>query len=139
MSLTAAITLTDDTPVTPVNRVFNPAVQADGVYRYDNRASGIIAGYDNLTSSMRLPTKAAKSTKVQYRLTTPILEVTSPSTSTGIQPAPTVAYSLIGELTFTLPERSSLQDRKNLLKMLRDLIDEQIVTDAVVDYNQTYF
>lgn len=139
MSQVTSIVLTDDTPVTPVNRTFNPAKQDGDVYRYDNRANGIVAGYDSLTTSMRLPTKALKSTKIVLRLSTPILEATSPSTSTGIQPAPTVAYVVAGELVFNLPERSSAQNRKDLLKMMRDLIDESLVTDAVVDYNQTYF
>ncbi len=138
MSQKTAITLTD-AESTPVARVFNPAKQDGIVYRWDNRASGIIANYDQLTISERLPVQGTTSTKVQMKLVTPILEVTSPSTASGIQPAPTVAYSLIGELSFTLPARSNLQDRKNLLAMMRDLIDEALTTECVENYDATYF
>jgi hypothetical protein len=61
------------------------------------------------------------------------LEVTSPSTSSGIQPAPTVAYTPIATLEFVMPDRASQQERKDLLAMLRDLIDEAIVTSQVHD------
>lgn len=139
MAQVTAITLTDATPTTPVNRVFNPAKREGDVFRYDNRASGIIVGYDTLTVSTRLPSKAAKSTKVTFKLSCPILEQTSASTSTGIQPAPTVAYTNIGEITLVLAERSVLQDRKNILAMMRDLIDEAIVTAAVETLDPPYF
>jgi hypothetical protein len=38
----------------------------------------------------------------------PTLEVTSPSTATGIQPAPTKAFSALSVVEVTLPERMTL-------------------------------
>jgi hypothetical protein len=73
------------------------------------------------------------------RLNCPTLEQTSASTATGIQPAPTVAYTTVGEITLVLPERSNLQDRKNILAMLRDLIDESLTTAVVENYDAPYF
>jgi hypothetical protein len=139
MAQQTAITLTDATPTTPVNRVFNPAKKDGDVYRWDYRGTGIVVGYDNLTITTRLPSKTSKATKVQLRLTCPVLEQTSPSTATGIQPAPTVAYNSVVDITFVLPERSVLQDRKNVLAMVRDLIDESLVTAAVENYDAPYF
>jgi hypothetical protein len=139
MAQQTAITLTDATPTTPVNRVFNPAKKDGDVYRYDYRGTGIVVGYDNLTVNTKLPSKTSKATKVQFRLTCPILEQTSPSTASGIQPAPSVAYSNIFDMTFVLAERSVLQDRKNLLSMARDLIDEALTTAAVENYDAPYF
>jgi hypothetical protein len=138
MAAKTAISLTDG-EATPIVRVFNPAKKEGDVYRWDNRASGIVANYDQLNISTRLPTKTAKATKVTMRLVMPIMEQTSPSTSTGIQPAPTVAYVLGGEIVFNLPERSDQLDRRNLLTMMRDLIDEQLTTDVVENYDFPYF
>lgn len=138
MAQQTAITLTDGAS-TPVNRVFNPAKRDGDVYRWDNRATGIVAAYDQLTISTRLPSKASRATKVQMRLATPIMEQTSPSTATGIQPAPTVAYTLLGEISLVLPERSNLQDRRNLLKMMQDLISEALTTAVVENYDAPYF
>jgi len=76
---------------------------------------------------------------VSVKLVTPILEQTSPSTSTGIQPAPTVAYNCIGKLELVLPDRSTIQNRKDLLAMMRDLIDEALITESVESLDPTYF
>lgn len=139
MSQKTSITLTDGA-TTPVARVFNPAIKsADGVYVYHNRAGGIVVGYDALSVKTQQPSKTSKATVVSLKLVTPILEQTSPSTSTGIQPAPMLAYNLIGKMEFVLPDRSTQQDRKNLLTMMRDLIDEALITESVESLDPTYF
>lgn len=138
MAQQLAISLTD-AQATPVIRVFNPAKRDGDVYRWDNRSSGIIAGYDQLTISFRPPSKTAKATKVQMVLTCPVLEQTSASTASGIQPAPTVAYANRVEVNFIMHERSNLQNRKDLLAMVRDLIAEQLTADAVHNYDAPLF
>lgn len=138
MAQQLAITLTDAS-TTPVNRVFNPAKRDGDVYRWDNRMAGIIAGYDQLTASFRPPSKTTKATKLQFVLTLPILEQTSPSTATGIQPAPSVAYVNRADITFVIHERAALQNRKDLLAMVRDLINEQLTADAVYNYDAPIF
>jgi hypothetical protein len=140
MGQQTTITLTDAAG-TPVARAFNPAQKdgPSGSYRWDYRGTGVVVGYDQLTITTRLPSKQNKNTKVQMRLVCPTLEQTSPSTATGIQPAPTVAYNTVVDLTFVLPERSVLQDRKNALAMARDLIDEALTTAAVENYDGPFF
>ena len=139
MSQKTSIALTDDTPTTPVVRTFYPAKKDDDLYTWHNRAAGIVVGYDALSIQTRLPSKTSKATVISIKLVTPVLEQTSASTSTGIQPAPTVAYNCIGKLELVLPDRSTAQNRKDLLAMLRDLIDESLVTDNVVSLDPTYF
>lgn len=137
MGQIASITLTDGA-TTPVNRVFSPANKInENTYKWINRASGIPIGFDVLTLAQR-PGDGKGATKLSLKLVTPILEVTSPSTSTGIQPAPTVAYSPLAVLEFVLPDRSTLQDRKNLLAMIRDAVDEAVITALVQDLDFVY-
>lgn len=138
MAQQTAITLTDGES-TPVARVFKPARRDGDLYEFHNRAGGITVGYDRLFVENRLPTKQLKSTKVAFKLVLPTLEQTSASTATGIQPAPTKAYECLGKLEFVLPERSTAQNRKNLLVMMRDLIDEQLATDAVENLDPAFF
>jgi hypothetical protein len=139
MAQRANITLTD-AESTPVNRVFKPYTPAgqSSMIAWRDSNQSIYAGQAVLSVEQRVPNKQTRATKYLWRLETPILEVTSPSTSSGIQPAPTVAYSCWGELRLTLPDRASLQDRKNVLAMLRDLIDEAIVTSQVYDLELIY-
>lgn len=135
MAAITSITLTDATPVTPVNRVFAPTKKEADVFTYHNRASGIVVGFDALTIQTRASTKITKATKVTIKLVLPILEQTSPSTSTGIQPAPTLAYNLLANLELVLPDRCTTQNRKDLLAMARDCLSELVVTQAVQDYD----
>jgi hypothetical protein len=60
--------------------------------------------------------------KVTAKLDLPTLEVTSPSTGTGIQPAPTKAYSCQANLEFLIPERSTLAERQVLISQLRSFV-----------------
>jgi hypothetical protein len=59
--------------------------------------------------------------KVIVKLLQPTLEQTSPSTATGIQPAPTKAYdcTYVGE--WMLPERSTLAERQALFSRVASL------------------
>jgi len=133
MGIRANITLTDATPVTPVNRVYSPTQSGDGLIRWQDRTQAIFVGQNRLTVSQRLADKQARTNKLSWKLETPILEQTSPSTSTGIQPAPTVAYTPIATVEFVLPDRMTTQERKDLLAQLRDLLEEAVVTNQVHD------
>jgi hypothetical protein len=68
----------------------------------------------------------------------PVLEVTSPSTGTGIQPAPTVAYILRFNGEFILPERADLQGRKHILAYAKNTLAHALVTALVQDLEAVY-
>jgi hypothetical protein len=61
----------------------------------------------------------------------PILENVTNSTVSGIAPAPTIAYANRCFVEFVLAERSSLQNRKDLRKMVATLLGEAQVTAIV--------
>lgn len=107
---------------TGVDNTFNPdGIDANGVASYSNRAGGIAVGYPRLSFQVRRPTKVSRIYKITCKLSVPTLEVTSPATGSGIQPAPTKAYdcSFIGE--WFLPERSTSTERIALSKMCQSL------------------
>jgi hypothetical protein len=58
---------------------------------------------------------------VTAKLVLPTLEQTSPSTMTGIQPAPTKAYDCTCVMEFMLPERSTLAERQKLFSEVASL------------------
>jgi hypothetical protein len=138
MAAIAALTLTD-AAATPVNHTFSPQPDVmSNVARWVDRSGGIALGYPSATLSMRMPTKASRSYKVVAKLVTPVLEVTSPSTSSGIQPAPTLSYNLIANSEFVLPERSTLQQRKDLFAMFKDYLGDAVLTAAIHDFEPVY-
>lgn len=87
---------------------------APGVSRWVDRVGGIAAGFPSITSSLRKPTKNSRIYKATQVLTIPRMATTSPSTNTGIEPAPTVAYSGQCKLEWLLPERMTVAERVTL-------------------------
>lgn len=138
MSAIAALTIADG-QATPVNHTFNPVtIDANGVAKWADRSGGIALGYPTVTMSVRQPTKGSRATKVSLKVWTPILEVTSPSTMTGIQPAPTKAYDLLATIDLVLPERSTLAQRNDILAYVKNLMANSVVTAAVQNGETIY-
>lgn len=113
--LSTSATVGVDTTLSPEG-VIQP-----GVTRWVDRTGGIAIGYPVMTMSVRPPTKVSRVYKVIVKILQPTLEQTSPSTATGIQPAPTLAYvcTYIGE--WMLPERSTLLERQQLFSRVASL------------------
>ncbi|DAD50124.1 TPA_asm: coat protein [ssRNA phage Gerhypos.1_49] len=132
MPAIASISLVDGQP-TPTTRVFAPVgIDSNQVASYENRATGIAVGYDGLSIGMRRPTKGSRNYKHTVRLLLPTLEVTSPSTATGIQPAPSKAYDSFVNVEFVNPERGTAQNRKDLVTLLRNALVAGGVIDVCV-------
>lgn len=117
---------------TPVNHTFAPTERdARGVYWWADRSGGIPLGYPVLSALLRRPVTDAGSS-AQYRDTwqirVPTLEVTSPSTASGLQPVPTVAYNHGANIDLLLPSRGSLQERKNINAYTRALLAHAVWT-----------
>jgi hypothetical protein len=119
--LTTSATVGVDSTLSP------EGISPQGVAKWVNRAitatnpSGVAVGYPALTMSVRPPTKASRVYKVTAKLVLPTLEQTSPSTMTGIQPAPTKAYDCTCVMEFMLPERSTLLERQTLFSSVTSL------------------
>lgn len=125
---------------TPVNKTFDPVNIIGDVANWADRSSGIALGYPTVTLSVRPPVNGAKTrnNKVAFRVITPVLEVTSPSTATGIQPAPTKAYDLIFDGSFILPERCALAERKNILAFAKNALGHAVLQNAVWNLEPVY-
>ena len=135
LDLTYPVRTTDaavstDRSLTPYGFIPN----TPGVAKWMGIGGGISVGYSTFTLSVREPTKASRLYKVTAKLDLPTLEQTSASTATGIQPAPTKAYSCQAVLEFLLPERSTQAERKILLRNVASLFH---VTVNASDDNPT--
>lgn len=138
MGQRSTITLTD-AATTPVNHVFSPITKKGEVlFWVDRTATSVPIGQDQLSLLQRVPGKQSKSYKFSWKLNKKTLEQTSPSTSTGVQPQPTLAFENVLALDIVCHERSSLQERKDLLTQGRDLINEAIMALMVEDLDLIY-
>lgn len=138
MAQQTALTIADGA-ATPVNHTFSPVGKNDaGVVKWVDRVGGIAIGYPAITLAVREPTKTRRSFQVTRRVVLPVLEVTSPSTGTGIQPAPTKAYDLVVDTTYSLPERSSKLERQHLLAYAKNFDASAAMQAAVADFEPTW-
>ena len=117
----------NDGAATPVAHTFKPVgTPGSAVLQWRDSNQAIYAGQGVLTLTQRMADRKANTTKVVWKLETPVLEVSSPSTSTGIQPAPKVAYNPLLTIDVVLPDRMSLQERKDLLEIGRASCRERV-------------
>lgn len=139
MSAIAPIVINDG-KATPVAHTFAPVtINSAGVASWADRSGGISIGFPQLTYSLKNPTTGSRSYKLTAKVVLPVLEQTSPSTATGIQPAPVVGYNLLANIELVLPERSTLADRNDLIAFVRNyLANAAVITAGVQNYETVY-
>lgn len=135
----AIIALLDGVPGNPVTHSFDPnGADGKGIHQFENRIGGIPLGNERITISVVPPANRSNGLYVvTMKLWSPTLEQTSASTSTGIQPAPTVAYIASAELVLKLPARSTLDVRRNLRVLTKSWLESasaQAAVDRLEDF-----
>jgi len=142
MAAITAMTM-NDAATTPVLHTFSVRRVGDGggssqsaplsFAEWEDRAIGIVVGYNRITMQLKYPSKTSRNNRLTLRIATPILENVSNSTVSGIAPAPTIAYTPLCEVMFLLPERSTLQSRKDLLAFAQAMMTRIELVKAVQD------
>lgn len=135
-----------DAQGSPVNHTFVwDGESQDGLSNWEDRSSGLPIGYWTIRLSLVKPKKRAQvdgkpSASGNYRvrvvLERPTMEVVSNSTVSGIEPAPTVAYKTVADMTFVLPERSSALARADIAKMAANLLSHTQIANAIKDLDK---
>lgn len=128
----------NDGATTPVAHTFAPSRVAADLVSYQDRSAGIVAGFNILTIGTRFADKKNGAQKVTVRLALPTLAVTAPTTTTGIQPVPVAAYECFASIEFVLPSPSSVQNRKDLLALVKNLMANGAIDNAVVNLDPPY-
>lgn len=127
---------------TPVAHTFAPAKTQADMALLEDRVSGLFIGYNKLTFELKRPQGASvtanRNLKLMVKIETPKMETVSNNTYAGVAPAPTVSYRPVAELTFTFPERCSLQDRKDLKAFVQNLMANSFMTSAIENYELPY-
>jgi len=127
-----------DGQTTPVNHTFYATDQNPlGVFNYVEQTASSAIGYLRLAWSLRSPVAGQRVSssdrvyKAKQTLKVPTMESTSAATGSGIPPAPTVAYWHSSSVEYTIPERGTLQERKDLHAYTRNGIGHADFTTQV--------
>ncbi len=137
MSAVANIVLAD-AQGTPVNHTFKPIGQdARGAWWFEDQTGSSSIGYNRISIQLVRAANPAPGSnsgdrvnRVKVTLHCPT-EETLGTNDNGITPPPTVAYIDRASVEYILPERDSLQDRKDLRKFIEKLQADALVVDAV--------
>lgn len=139
MPQTANIVLNDG-QATPVARTFyvqRAQVGDDSPAEFLEKTAGSINGYLRLSVLTRRA-KVGNSFKTQIKISLPVLETVSGASPSGYAPAPAVGYTSIATVEFTHPERSTLQNRKDLLAYTHNVLANGLVA-ACVENTETLY
>jgi hypothetical protein len=126
-----------DAQATPVNHTFVPlGPDADGVLWFEDPSTLSPIGNGRISIELKRPPNAVQSgqsssqrtIRAKVGLHRPVLESLG-NNSLGLTPSATVAYVPRVFAEFVMPERGTLQDRKDLRKMIYNLLnDTQVVS-----------
>lgn len=141
-----ALTINDG-QATPVAHTFSPAGldQSSNLALYADRSTGTAIGFPTVSLRLTAPKGPSTGTKSDaervYRVSAivrvPMLE-TLGTNDAGLTPPPTVAFLAVGKVEFTLPERSSLAHRKDILAYVKNLLGQSVVTSLVQDLEPVF-
>lgn len=129
----STLTLTDAAG-TPVNRSF-PAVQSSPdltIWKDFSTNGGYPVGAG--VASLSVKENASGTVRVSGKLVLPTMETISGDTDLGYAPVPNKAFEVLGSFDLVFPNRSSLQNRKDLKAMFIDFLSDAVVTSAVESF-----
>lgn len=122
-----------------VDHTFVPTNRdGNGVMVFVDQSGDIPVGYNRLTARLQEPSANSANYKVTLNIWRRTLEATSPSTSTGIQPAPTLAYSQIGGVSFDLPKRGTKAERKDIRSFMVNALNNPQIVAMIEDLVNVY-
>jgi hypothetical protein len=128
-----------DAQGTPVNHTFVPVGRdKNGVYWFEDQSQANAIGFWKISIELAKPpvpqaqqSSSGRTIRAKIGLHEPILETVSNNTVSGIAPAPTISYVPRSFHDFVMPERASLQNRKDLRKMAASLLADSQVTAVI--------
>lgn len=132
----------NDGQATPVAHTFAPSTSQGEVFMFEDRSGGIAIGYPSISMSYKRPAPGmngdasnanSRVHRIRVKIAVPTLESTSAATGTGIPPAPTISHVHMQNAEWVMPEKGTLQERKNLVAYAKNLLSDANVLKVLQD------
>lgn len=133
MSNQANITINDG-QATPVAHTFQARGADMKMALWTDVSAGIGIGMPKLTLAYTQANNSNGTYKVEGRILVPQMETISGADG-GYTPVPKVAFNCFAKIEFVVPNRASLQNRKDILAYVKNWLANAVWTETVVDYN----
>jgi len=144
MSAVTSISL-DDAQGTPVSHTFVPlGPDLKGVWWFEDQTGVASIGFNRISLALTRAGNPAPGSNSGDRVNRVKIGMHMPKTETlgtdgaGLTPPPTVAYIDRSITEYILPERDSLQDRKDIRKMSMNLLANAQVVAMVENLQNVY-
>jgi len=119
---------------TPVNKTFSARGADLNLAVWKDISAGIGIGVPTITLSAKESEGANGAWRCEARVTLPVLEVVSGDAG-GYTPSPKVAYKMFGKVEFVAPNRSTVQNRKDLKAFLANFLGHTVASETLIDFN----
>lgn len=133
MSAQADLSLNDG-QASPVAHTFSARGADMKLALWTDVSGGIGIGMGKVTLSYAQADGSNSAYKVEGRVTIPVMEVISGADG-GYTPVPKVAFNLFAKIEIVIPNRASLQNRKDILAYVKNFAANAVLTSTVVDFN----
>lgn len=128
----------NDAQAIPVAHTFVPlGPDQKEIWWFEDQSGAAAVGFNRLSVSLKKPSiatagqsSAKRFNRVELGIWTPKLE-TLGTNDAGLTPSPTVSYVPKVMIAYSIEERASLQDRKDLRKYLSQLNDNALITQLI--------
>lgn len=130
--------IVNDGKSTPVAHTFKPASIKDGIATFEDRVSGIAIAYPRFKFSMRDPISPSGAYKHKTRLSLPVLKAATGANAQGYTASPSVSHAFFGNLDLNIPALSTLDERKDFLAYMRNMINHATFADQVLNYERWF-
>lgn len=119
-----------DGSATPSDKTFSVKSTVGTVSKWEERSSGVPVAFAKLQSE----TKDSNSVRrVKLAIAVPVLETVSGVNAQGYTPAAAVAFIVRGNVEFILPQRCSLQNRKDVLAFVKNALAHATFQSIIQD------
>lgn len=121
----------NDGQAAPVAHTFAVKSNDARISKYEDRSGGIPVGYGKLMAAVSDINKNNR--RIEFSIEVPVLEAVSGANPSGFTPAAAVAYFNKVTVSFTTNNRSTTQNRKDLLAYVKNLLALSMTASIVVD------
>lgn len=121
----------NDGQATPVPHTFAVKSNDARTAKYEDRFGGIPMGYGKLMTAISDINKNNR--RIEFSIEVPVLEAVAGANPSGFTPAATVAYFNKVTVSFTTNNRSTTQNREDLLAYVKNLLALPLSASIVVD------
>lgn len=119
---------------TPVAKTFSP-VQELPIAIFKDKTGGISIGMPAVTISTSAASAKRPSNKWNVRVSVPVLETAAGAGSGGYTPPAKVAYTLLADVNVVAPDRSTADQRADVLAFAYNALQTAMVKGVIKDLN----